>query len=139
MRFISSTKKKNTTVQRLAFINQINRITPDFDKKSYPESMKLIKNSKNHNVNELIVEFISSCMKIHDSVLVMQLLFFGSLLVLFVLNFDCDRYAFAILYNDAGMQNYYYTTPTTGTTDTTGTTPTYRYYKYYSYYRYYWY
>ena len=68
-------KKNNNTVQRQAFINQINRITPDFDKKSSPESMKLIKNSKNHNVNELVIEFISSCMKIHDSMLVMQLFF----------------------------------------------------------------
>ena len=68
------------------------------------------------------MEFISSCMKIHDSMLVMQLFFFGSLLVLFVLYFDCNRYAFAILYNDAVMQNYYYTTPSTRTTDTTGTT-----------------
>ena len=52
------------------------------------------------------MEFISSSMKIYDSMLVMQLFFFGSLLVLFVLYFDCNRYAFAILYNDAVMQNY---------------------------------
>ena len=32
---------------------------------------------------------------------------FGLLLVLFVLYFDCYRHAFAILYNDAVMQNYY--------------------------------
>ena len=70
------------------------------------------------------MEFISSCMKIYDSMLVMQFFFFGSLLVLFVLYFDCNRYAFAILYNNAVMQNYYYTTPTTRTTDTTGTTGT---------------
>ena len=77
MRFTSSTKKKNSnTVQRQAFINQINRITPEFDKKSSPESMELIENSKNHNVNKLVMEFISSCMKIHDSMLVMQLFFF---------------------------------------------------------------
>ena len=70
------------------------------------------------------MEFISSCMKIHDSMLVMQLFFFSSLLVLFVLYFDCNRYAFAILYNNAVMQNYYYTTPTTRTTNTTDTTGT---------------
>ena len=70
------------------------------------------------------MEFISSCMKIHDSMLVMQLFFFGSLLVLLVLYFDCNRYVFAILYNDAVMQNYYYTTPTTRTTNTTDTTGT---------------
>ena len=56
MRLISSIKKKNT-VQRQAFINQINRITPDFDKKSSPESMKLIMNSKDHHVNKLVMEF----------------------------------------------------------------------------------
>ena len=37
--------------------------------------MKLIKDSKNHDVNELVMEFISSCMKIYDSMLVMQLFF----------------------------------------------------------------
>ena len=73
--FFYQKKNNNNTVQRQAFINQINRITPDFDKKSSPESMKLIKNSKNHNVNELVMEFISSCMKIHDSMLVMQSFF----------------------------------------------------------------
>ena len=45
---------------------EINRITPDFDKKSSPESIKLNSkmNSKEHYVNKLVVEFISSCMKI---------------------------------------------------------------------------
>ena len=33
------------SVQRQAFINQINQIIPDFDKKSSPESIKLIMNS----------------------------------------------------------------------------------------------
>ena len=37
------------SVQRQAFINQINRIIPDFDKKSSPESIKLIMNSKEHH------------------------------------------------------------------------------------------
>ena len=51
MRFISSTKKKYS-VQRQALINQINRITPDFDKKSSPQSIKLIMNLKKHHVNK---------------------------------------------------------------------------------------
>ena len=55
------------SVQRQAFINQINRIIPDFDKKSSPESIKLIMNSKEHHVNKLVMKFVSSCMKIRDS------------------------------------------------------------------------
>ena len=56
---------------RQAFINQINRIIPDFDKKSSPESIKLIMNSNEHHVNKLVMKFIFSCMKIRDSLLVM--------------------------------------------------------------------
>ena len=52
------------SVQRQAFINQSNRIIPDFNKKSSPESIKLIMNSKEHHVNKLV-------MKIPDSLLVM--------------------------------------------------------------------
>ena len=59
------------SVQRQAFINQINRIIPDFDKKSSPESIKLIMNSKEHHVNKLVMKFVSSCMKIRDSLFVM--------------------------------------------------------------------
>ena len=47
------------------------RIIPDFDKKSSPESIKLIMNSKEHHVNKLVMKFVSSCMKIRDSLLVM--------------------------------------------------------------------
>ena len=59
------------SVQRQAFINQSNRIIPDFNKKSSPESMKMIMNSKEHHVNKLVMKFVSSCMKIRDSLLVM--------------------------------------------------------------------
>ena len=59
------------SVQRQAFINQINRIIPAFDKRSSPESMKLIMNSKEHRLNQLVIKFISSCTKISDSLLVM--------------------------------------------------------------------
>ena len=58
-------------VQRQPFINQINRIIPDFDKKSSPESIKLIMNSKEHHVNKLVMKFVFSCMKIRDLLLVM--------------------------------------------------------------------
>ena len=40
------------SIQRQAFINQINRIIPDFDRKSSLESIKLITNSKEHHVNK---------------------------------------------------------------------------------------
>ena len=52
------------SVQRQAFINQINRIIPDFDKKSSPESVKLIMNSKAYHVNKLVMKFISFCMNV---------------------------------------------------------------------------
>ena len=71
MRFISSFNVSNKySVQRQAFINQINRIIPDFDKKSSPESIKQIMNSKEHHVNKLVMKFVSSCMKVLDSLLV---------------------------------------------------------------------
>ena len=59
------------SIQRQAFINQINRTIPDFDRKSSLESIKLITNSKEHHVNKLVLKFISSCMKIRDSLLAM--------------------------------------------------------------------
>ena len=66
MRFISSFNVTNTQYRDKVFINQINRIIPDFDKKSSPESIKLIMNSKEHHVNKLVMRFVSSCMKIRD-------------------------------------------------------------------------
>ena len=67
----TTTTSNKYSVQRQAFINQINRIIPDFDKKPSPESIKLIVNSKEHHVNKLVMKFVSSCMKIRDSLLVM--------------------------------------------------------------------
>ena len=52
------------SVQRQAFINQINRIIPDFDKKLSPESVNLIMNSKEYHVNKLVMKFISFCMNV---------------------------------------------------------------------------
>ena len=65
-------KGNKYSVQRQAFINQINRIIPEFDKKLSPESIKLIMNSKEHHVNKLVLKFVSSHgMKIRDSLLEM--------------------------------------------------------------------
>ena len=58
------------SVQRQAFTNQINRIIPDFDKKSSPASIILIMNSKEHHIDKLVMKFVSFCMKIRDSLLV---------------------------------------------------------------------
>ena len=69
MRFISSFTVINTQYKDRHSINQINRIIPDFDRKSSLESIKLIMNSKEHHVNNLVLKFISSCMKIRDSLL----------------------------------------------------------------------
>ena len=71
MRFISYFTVINTQYRDRHSINQINRIIPDFDKKSSPESIKLIMNSKEHHVNKLVMMFVSSCMKIRNSLLVM--------------------------------------------------------------------
>ena len=59
------------SVQTQVFIYQINRIIPDFDKKSSAESIKLIMNSNEHHVDKLVMKFVSSCMKILHSLLVM--------------------------------------------------------------------
>ena len=69
MRFISSFTVINTQYRDRHSINQINRIIPDFDRKSSLESIKLIMNSKEHHVNNLVLKFISSFMKIRDSLL----------------------------------------------------------------------
>ena len=45
----------------------------------------------------LVMTFVSSSIKIRDSLLVMYLNFSRFLLVLFVLYFDCHMHAFAIL------------------------------------------
>ena len=59
------------SVQRQIFVNQINRIISDFENKSPLESIKLIMNSNDYRVNKLVMKFISSCMKICNTLLVM--------------------------------------------------------------------
>ena len=55
MRFIHSFNVINT--QNRDSHNQINRIIPDFEKKSSVESIKLIVNSNDYLVNKLVVKF----------------------------------------------------------------------------------
>ena len=43
------------------FLNEINEIIPDFERKSTSESIKLLMNSDNHRVTKLVMKFISSC------------------------------------------------------------------------------
>ena len=61
----------NSTTTTLLIKSNQSKNTSDFDKKSSPESIKLIMNSKEHHVNKLVMKFVSSCMKIRDSLLVM--------------------------------------------------------------------
>ena len=71
MRFISSFNVTNTQYRDRHLLIKSNGIIPDFDKKSSPESIKLIMNSKEHHVNKLVMKFVSSYMKIRNSLLVM--------------------------------------------------------------------
>ena len=55
--------------QRDTFLDKINEIIPDFERKSTSESIKLLMNSDEHLVNKLVMKFISSCTNIHESFL----------------------------------------------------------------------
>ena len=55
------------SLQRRTFLNRINKITPNFKRKSTSESIKLLMNSNDYHVNKLVVKFISSCMNIRDA------------------------------------------------------------------------
>ena len=50
--------------QRETFLNRINGIIPDFERKSTSESIKLLMNSDDHRVNKLVMKFIFSCTNI---------------------------------------------------------------------------
>ena len=70
MRFISSFNIINT--QYSDRLNKINRIISDFEKKSSLESIKPDNEfQRDYHVNKLVMMFISSCLKILDSLLVM--------------------------------------------------------------------
>ena len=55
--------------QRETFFIRVNEIIPDFERKSTPESIKLLMNSNDHHVNKLVMKFISSCTDIRDTLL----------------------------------------------------------------------
>ena len=54
-------------LQRQNFFNQINKIIPDIDRKSTAESINLLMNSNDRNVNKIVMKFISTCMNIRDT------------------------------------------------------------------------
>jgi len=56
-------------LQKQAFLNQINEIIPDIERKSTSESVKLLMNSNDYHANKLAMKFISLCMKIRDTLL----------------------------------------------------------------------
>ena len=47
--------------QRDPFLNRVNEIIPDFERKSTSESIKLLMNSNDHHVDNLENKIISSC------------------------------------------------------------------------------
>ena len=53
--------------QRQNFFNEINKIIPDIDRKSTAESLNLLMNSNDRNVNKIVMKFISTCMNIRDT------------------------------------------------------------------------
>ena len=55
--------------KRDTFLNKINEIIPDFERKSTSESIKLLMNSDDHRVNKLVMKFISACTNIRDTFL----------------------------------------------------------------------
>ena len=55
------------TFPRQNFFNQINKIIPDIDRKSTAERLNLLMNSNDHNVNKIVMKFISTCMNIRDT------------------------------------------------------------------------
>ena len=57
------------SLQRRIFLNRINEIIPNFERKSTPESIKLLMDSNDYHVNKLVMKFISSCMNVRDALL----------------------------------------------------------------------
>ena len=55
--------------QRETFLNGINEIIPDFERKSTSESIKILVNPDDNRVNKLVMKFISSCTNIRDTFL----------------------------------------------------------------------
>ena len=57
------------SLQRRTFLNRINEIIPDFERKSTSESIQLLINFNDYHVNKLVMKFISSCMNTRDELL----------------------------------------------------------------------
>ena len=57
------------SLQRQTFYEDISKMIPDIQKKSTSDIVKLLVNSKDYNVNKLVMKFISSCMIIRDRLL----------------------------------------------------------------------
>ena len=57
------------SLQRQTFLNRINEIIPNIERKSTSESIKLLMNSNDYHVNKLVMKFISLCMNIRDTLL----------------------------------------------------------------------
>ena len=55
------------SLQRRTFLNRINEIIPNFERKSTSESIKRLMDSNDYHVNKLVMKFISSCMNIRDA------------------------------------------------------------------------
>ena len=69
MNLISCFNVANDSFQRKTFLNRINEIIPDFERKSASESKKLLINSNDHREKRLVIKFISSCTNIRDTLL----------------------------------------------------------------------
>ena len=59
--------------QRRTFLNRINELIPNFERKSTSESIKLLMNCNDYHVNKLVMKFIPSCMNTAVSRKVVQL------------------------------------------------------------------
>ena len=55
--------------QRRTFLNRINELIPNFERKSTSESIKLLMNCNDYHVNKLVMKFISSCMNVRNALL----------------------------------------------------------------------
>ena len=68
MKHISCCNVANTLCRgRHEFLNRINDIIPDIERKSTSKSIKLHMNSNDYHVNKLVMKFISLCMNIRDT------------------------------------------------------------------------
>ena len=57
------------TLQRQTFLNRINEIIPDTERKSTSESIKLLMNCNDYHVNKLVLKFLSLYMNIRGTLL----------------------------------------------------------------------